>query len=263
MDIFFRWIEKHHKFVRACLALILGVGLGILRIKTDMSWILLIGLLLWGSILVSVVSTYPLMRFQRRALKILTEQCDPFPLLKEMQDQVSHGYAQPLDTVLRIDLAVALFNCGSEQTALDVMRLIPVETTKKLSPIHKALYYYNLAFFRMETGDFEGSEEAYRRFGEIAVGKVRKAFMKKYPEIFEMSEAEHLYRMGDYAAALEKARRIRHKSASAKVGGALFCARCAIALGDRNAARQDLNFVIENGNRLSEVDKAWKLLMNM
>ena len=126
------------------------------------------------------------------------------------------------------------------------------KTTEMLMEAYnQGVNYFDTAFFYCHENS------------EIAVGKVRRAFMKKYPEIFEMSEAEHLYRMGDYAAALEKARRIRHKSASAKVGGALFCARCAIALGDRNAARQDLNYVIENGNRLSEVDKAWKLLMNM
>ena len=245
------------------LAVLYGAGLGALRICWDLPLGLMIALVVLGSATLILVSNYPMIYFHNRALKFMTDECDPRPFLAEMQTMVSYRLSQPLDTVMRMDLATALHYSGSAQAALDVMAHISVEGNKKLNPIYKALYYNNLAFFRMEAGDFEGAEEAYRRFRELAVGGVLKALTKSSDETVAMTEAEHLYRMGDYAAALENARQIRHKTASGKVDGALFRARCALALGDQTMARTELNYVIEHGNYLAAVDKTRELLKNL
>ena len=263
MDTVLRWMVRHQKAVRLMLAVLYGAGLGALRICWDLPLGLMIALVVLGSATLILASTYPMICLQKRALKIMTDECDPRPFLAEMQTMVSYGLSQPLDTVMRMDLATALHNSGSAQAALDVMAHISVEGNRKLNPIYKALYYNNLAFFRMEAGDFEDAEEAYRRFRELAVGGVLKALTKSSDETVAMTEAEHLYRLGDYAAALESARQIRHKTASGKVDGALFRARCAMALGDQTMARTELNYVIEHGNYLAAVDKARDLLKNL
>ena len=263
MDTVLRWMVRHQRAFRVLLALIYGLVLGALRIQMDVPLALMIVLIIFGSVVLVLASSHPLIYFHKRALKIMTDECDPRPFLAEMQTMVSYGLSQPLDTVMRMDLATALHNSGSAQAALDVMAHISVEGNKKLNPIYKALYYNNLAFFRMEADDFAGAEEAYRRFRELARGGILKALTKSSDETVAMTEAEHLYRLGDYAAALENARQIRHKTASGKVDGALFRARCALALGDQTMARTELNYVIEHGNYLAAVDKARELLKDL
>ena len=263
MDFFFRWLASHNKALRTTLAVLLGAGLGILRIRTDMPLILLIALLLWGAILVSYVGIYPLIRFQKRAMTIFTDQCDPYPFLQEMQTQVSYKLPEALNTVLRIDLAMALYKTGSVQTALNVMANIPIEGKKRVNPIHKAIYYNNLAFFRMESGDYSGAEEAYRCFLELVNSKSGKGMRKRLADTIAMGEVEHLYRMGDYAAAFEKVQRIHPPKLASQVETALIRSKCAIALEDQTSAREALNFVIEKGNKLISVAKARELLKEL
>lgn len=263
MDHLFRWIAKHQRVVRFSLALALGCCLGIVRIKTGMSVFLTVALVLWGAILVSLAVNYSFMRFQKRALKIMTDQCDPDPFLHEMQTQVSYDLTPILDTMLRINLALAHYHKGSVQIAMDIMKHIPYDQKRKTNIAIKTIYYNNLSVFLTDLGDYDGAEEAYGHFMELVNGKIRKAFVKQYPNTIPMAEAEHLYRTGEYAAALEKANETHPTHTQGKVETALFRARCAIALGAHNAARQDLNYVIENGNKLAAVDKAWELLMKL
>ena len=263
METVLRWMVRHQRAVRVFLALIYGLVLGALRIRWELPLDMMLALIILGSATLVLVSTYPMIYLQKRALKIMTDQCDPRPFLAEMQTMVSSGLSKSMDAVLRMDLATALHNSGSAQAALDVMAHISVEGNRKLAPVYKALYYNNLAYFRMEAGDFDGAEEAYGRFRELAVGGVLKMLTKNSDETVAMTEAEHLYRLGDYAAALENARQIRHKTAIGKVDGALFRARCALALGDQTMARMELNYVIEHGNYLAAVDKARELLKDL
>jgi tetratricopeptide (TPR) repeat protein len=263
MDSFFRWLASHNKALRTALALLLGGGLGILRIRTDMPLILLIALILWGAILFSCVAVYPLIRFQKRAMTVFTDQCDPYPFLQEMQTQVSYKLPEALHTVLRTDLAMALYNTGSLQTALNVMANIPIEGKKRVNPLHRAVYYNNLAFFRMETGDYSGSEEAYRRFLELVNAKSAKAMRKRLADTIAMGEVEHLYRIGDYATAFEKVQRIHPPKLASQVETALIRAKCAIALGNLDHARDSLNFVAQKGNKLFAVTKARELLKEL
>ena len=260
MDPFFRWMARNQKVMRICLAWILGTCLGILRLKTQMSWILLIPLLLWGVILLSTFVNYCYLRFQKRTMQIFYEQCDPYPFLDEIRTQFSYKLPPLHDTSLRINLAMALHNTGETQTAIDVMKNIQVDNKKAINSFSKVIYYNNLSVFYMETGDFAASEEAYRQFLELFTKLHRKAFEKQCNDMIVSAEAEHLYRVGQYAEALEMVKSAQLTTAHARVDGALFRAKCCIALGDQNTARQELNYVIDNGNKLAAVDKAWKML---
>ena len=263
MDPFFRWIARHHNVMRQFLALILGTLLGILRLKTQMSWLLLIPLLLWGVVLISMLVNYSYLRFQKRTMQIFYEQCDPYPFLEEIRAQFSYKLPRIHDTSLRINLAMALHNTGETQTAIDVMKNIQVDNKKAINSLSKVICYNNLSVFYMETGEFAASEEAYRQFRELLSKLHRKAFEKHCNDMIVSAEAEHLYRVGQYADALEMVKSAQLTTAHARVDGALFRGKCCIALGDQNTARQELNYVIDNGKMLAAVDRAWELLRNM
>lgn len=263
MDSVCRWIASHYKSVRTILSMLLGGGLGMLILCFDLPIWLVFLLIYPCSVLLLTALTACGGRFQNRALKIMTEQCDPYPYLQELQTQLSYGYPSGIEIILRLNLATALHNTGSTQVGVNVMKLIPIEKKGRARSVTKAMYYNNLATFLSKTGDAAGAEEAYRKFRELSDGKAKKVLEKHYPHLTPLAEAGYLYTIGEYAAALEKCRGIPLKSAYDRVSIASFRAKCCIALDDPDSARRELNYVIANGNRLALVNDAWEMLKKL
>ena len=263
MDSVCRWIARHHKLTRTILSLLLGLCIAMVHLCLDVPFLLAILLIYPCSILLVTALTACGGRFQNRALKIMTEQCDPYPYLQELQTQLSYDYPPGIEIIVRLNLATALHNTGSTQVGVNVMKLIPIEEKGRARSVTKAMYYNNLATFLSHSGDAAGAEEAYRKFLELADGKAKKVLQKRYPHLRTLAEAGHLYATGEYAAALEKCRGIPPKSAYDRVSIASFRAKCCIALDDPDSARRELNYVIANGNRLALVNDAWEMLKKL
>ena len=260
MDSISRWIAKHQQIVYFTTCGVLGVLLAMMKTRFGLPFFptILPVIAIVYIVALSIVSCG--VRFQEHARKIMVEQCDPYPFLKEVQTQLSYSNFPFYEILLRINLANALYNTGATQAALDVMNRIPVEKKRSLKPHVKAMYYNNLASYLQDLGNISAAEDAYRKYAELADGKARKALMKHYPNLPPMAEAGHLYRMGEYAAAMEKCRAVVPATAYIRVSLAMLNARCAADLGDTEAARRELQFVLDNGNRLAVVDRAKALL---
>ncbi len=263
MDSFCRWVASHHKPVRTVLSVLLGLGIATLILRFDFPYLLAFLLIIPCSVLLVTALVSCGGRFLNRALRIMMDQCDPYPFLHELQTQLSYGYAPGYELTLRLNLATALYNTGSAQVALNVMKLIPIEKTGRATSLIKAMYYNNLTTFSSQMGDNAGAEDAYEKFLELANGMAKKALEKHYPQLMPLAEAGHLYRMGEYAAALEKCRSVPLNTAYDRVSNACFRARCAIALEDQDTARRELNYVIAHGNKLAMVQDAWAMLKKL
>lgn len=263
MDQFYRFVAAHRRGVTAVVMVLLCALVFVLELYFDPSLgVLYLLTFLFGFPLIFGV-TLCSVKLQNRALKVMVDSCDPYPYLEEMQTRLSYRNSPLQDILLRIDLAMALYNTGSTQVALNVMRNIPIDSKKAANPVIQAIYYNNLAALLAQTGDYAGAEEAWSKFAVLVKGKAKKAFDRHYPFIVILSEADHLYRTGEYAAALEKARLSTPKTAMERVEAAHFRAKCAIALEDHDTARRELNYVIANGNKLAVVSDAWEMLKKL
>lgn len=261
MDSFCRWVAKHQKTVYYGLALLLGVLIAVLMLYFDLPALLGFALGITGVHAIAFSVAFCCGRFQEQTRKIMTEQCDPYPFLNELRTQLSYDNLPFHNAALRINFAAALHNTGSTQAALDVMRQIPLAQKKSASPALKAIYCNNLATYLQVLEDSPAAEDAYRQFRALAAEKKADKYLKKYsPSLVPMAEVEQLYRQGEYTAALERSRAIPVNSAYDRVHNTFLQARCSIALGDPDTARQALRFVIDHGNRLAVVDRAKALL---
>lgn len=263
MDSFCRWVASHHKPVRTVLSVLLGLGIATLILRFDFPYLLAFLLIYPCSVLLVTALVSCGGRFQNRALRIMMDQCDPYPFLHELQTQLSYGYAPGYEMMLRLNLATALYNTGSAQVALNVMKLIPIEKKGRTNRLMKAMYYNNLTTFSSQMGDTAGAEDAYEKFLELANGKAKKALEKHYPQLMPLAEADHLYRIGEVRTALAKARTATEKTVMDRVTHAWFRAKCAIALEDYDTARRELNYVIAHGNKLAMVQDSWAMLKKL
>lgn len=263
MEKFYRFMTAHRRQVVFVLELLVIAVMVVIIHRFDPPFL--------ATILLTVLFVVPMIvgvamcsvKLQDRATKIMVDRCDPYPFLQEMQIQLSYRNLPLQDTMLRINLAMALYNTGSTRVALNVMRNIPIDKKGSSNPALQGIYYNNLAAFLNHTGDHDGAEEAWAKFSELANGRMKKVFDKHYPIMVIMADADHLYRTGEYSAALEKARMAAPKTAMDRVECAYFRAKCAVAMGDTDTARRELNDVIAHGNKLALVDTARELLRSL
>jgi hypothetical protein len=73
-------------------------------------------------------------------------------------------------------------------------------------------------------------------------------------------ESEILYYEGDYSNALRKVAWIKLPHRKMVVEGAFLAAKCHLALEEPEKAREKLNYVVHNGNKLHIVQEANALL---
>ena len=263
MEKAYRFVCAHRRGISSLGGLLIGCVLAALGLFFDAPFLPLV---LLAFVLVTILSVgigQCSSRLLVSASKMLLDRCDPYPYQEELRTQLSYGYGLQLDTLLRVDFAMTLHHTGAHETAMNVMKNIPIDKKKAAQPVIQAIYYNNLAAFLTHAGDYAGAEPAWERFRELADGKARAPMTRHYAATRILAEAHHLYRIGEVRTALEKARTATEKTAMDRVTHAWFRAKCAIALEDQDTARRELNYVIAHGNKLAMVQDAWAMLKKL
>jgi tetratricopeptide (TPR) repeat protein len=194
------------------------------------------------------------------AIKAMDEKCDPYPLLEETTRQLQYGYKGTLDQTNRINHACALRQIGQYQQALDVLCGINIDLYSGTIPATKFVYYNNLMDVLTLMGRYGEAEVWYQKAIQIYKDMPNNKIKKQLTETVESAAAYAWFRRGEYAKAIEALNATHPKRLSSQVGHALLYARCCIAEGNAEAARQSLQFVIERGNRFYAVQEAMYLL---
>ena len=120
----FRWCAKHRKLV-----MFLWSGP-----ISAVYWVLF--LYIESSILIPAVFTFIMVfttwgfvnscagKLLSIAEKSLTDQCDPYPLLKETEDQMSYNRSKIYEQLLLINYCVALRNIGEYNKVLEILKKV-------------------------------------------------------------------------------------------------------------------------------------------
>ncbi len=195
-----------------------------------------------------------------KATKLLNDTCDYEPLLAVTEDIVRYAKPSPNKQAMQINYALCYILKGDAATAKQIMSNINIDKFAGALYSHKLIYYNNLA----EIEDLLGNREAadlyfdklYKMYRDLKPGKQKDAFAGTV----NSAVAAHLYRKGDYAAALEIMDAMKPNCLCSAVQNACVHARILIALGLNDRAKEALNFAIANGNKLYHVTEAKELL---
>lgn len=195
-----------------------------------------------------------------QAEKALREQCDPYPLLKETEDQLSYNRSQTYEQILMIDYCVALRNAGEYKKVLEQLRAINIDKYAGTMPITKVVYYNNLADIYLCLNELEKAEiwqnKSIQLFDDIKNEKQKNMLSAT----IQHNVAEIAYFKQDYSKSIEILNNVTETNMRDAVYRALLLAKIHIAQGRIEEAKTKLQFVVENGNKLIDVRIAKDLL---
>lgn len=195
-----------------------------------------------------------------KTIKKLDDECDPYPMLLETESQLSYVKNANRRQLCIINRATALSCMGRYSEAYGQLCAIDIDELPGTTPDTKAIYYANLSSHALGVGEFQQSVSYHAKASQMTS-------LLKNPKVKDIlfsslraTSAEQAIESGEYQTALELVRSIEVKAKRQSVNNAFLYAKIALAQGDKENARANLLYVINNGNKLGCVVEAKKLL---
>ena len=260
MRSFYRWVFEHTFFCRTLLFFVLA-GFTVYALSfpyVDFLTIYLVDLALWF-VVGRFIATAPF-KLMKEPQRILNEDCDPYPMLEEIGHQLSREFDGPQRQLLEIDQAVAYRDIGEYQKAAQLLEGINIDKFPGLTPFSKYVYYHNLADICYVVGNIEEARIWTRKFRQIYHDLPMTKYKQTLTATHDLMEAEILYYEGDYEKALRKVAWIQLNNKRQVLDGAFLAAKCHMALEEPEKAREKLQYIVDNGNKLYIVQEAQQLL---
>lgn len=195
------------------------------------------------------------------AIRQMVDQGDPEPLLKISEELLTYPSSAPYRRIYTINYCAALDNMGEYDKAYELLGQIDIEE-KNTHPIHKLVYYNNVASLRMSMGYPDEAIEGYRKALQ-AYAEIKNEKLSRMNEpTANHARAALAYLEGEYRTCLALLQ-TPMPTLTGQVGQAHLHALVAIAQGDVPTAKAKLNEVIEKGNKLYCVTEAKELLKTL
>ncbi len=195
-----------------------------------------------------------------KATKLLNDTCDYEPLLAVTEDIVRYAKPSPNKQVMQINYALCHICKGDFTTAKLIMTELNIDKFAGTLYLSKIVYYNNLSEVEYYLGNWENADlyfdKLYKMYTDLKPGKKKDSLASSVNSALAL----HLYRKGDYKAALEIMDAMKPNCLCSAVQNACVHARILIALGLNDRAKEALNFAIANGNKLYHVTEAKELL---
>ena len=255
-----RWIVRHTRLSKLIAAVII-TALSFLLLNPNVMPFLMRYLIVFSSLFYGFlfINTAP-ERLIRGPLQILEEQCDPYPILEETSFLMEVGGNDKLTQIARINYAMALRQVGEFEKVLSILENISREQLDSAPELNRLVYANNMADVLSNLDRFDEAEIWYERtmdiYRNLPEGKIKESCRKP----MMLSEAESLYRTGNYTDALRKVSAIPCQTRRFLMDATLLAARCDLALNQPEKATEKLNYIIANGNKLYCVEQAKRML---
>jgi len=198
-----------------------------------------------------------------QAIKALEDECDPYPLEKEINEQLSYVRSKPLRTALAINMSAALASMGRYEESVCLLESTDIDTCAGLTPAFKFLYYNNLFCVYSNTGRTEELSFLLQKARQILANlKVKDEVKRSLQDTHHMNVAEFHIIKREYELAESYLAAIDFENACMRQKAGIHFSKAQIIMetGRLQEARQHLAFVLEHGNKLYLVECAKEYL---
>lgn len=260
MKSFYRWIADHAGLCRGIL--LLGLAAFIFYAATleyiSLLTIYFIGLFIW--FLFGRFISLAASKVMEDPIALCDQECDPYPLLEAIRQMMTKKQNGPQQQTVEINYAMALRLVGENYKCADILSKINIDRYPNTNIYSKFVYYNTLANVLFALDRDQEAHIWHRKsmqiYNDLPENKLKQQFA---PEV-QFSAAGALYQAGDYVTSLQKVAWISCKTKRQLLDAALLAAKCHIALEEPEKAREKLQYVIDNGNKLHIVEEARTLL---
>lgn len=196
----------------------------------------------------------------KKPVSILSHTCDPYPFLEEVQVQQNYPGNRSAELSHVTNLATALQETGEYDRMDQLLTSTPEETVRKAHAVNQAIYF-GLMFSVYARQKNTQELEQYHRKLLNTYGTIK---FKRYRALLEPMMVSHHaayhYARQEYAQGLQLLEDFPVRTLRDRVVQAYSLAKFHLALNEKETARELLDFVIKNGNKLFVVAEAQELL---
>ena len=197
----------------------------------------------------------------KNASNQLLQHADPFPMIEFYKYAMDMKVPAAQLVYMKTNYAYALKHAQGAQAAYDVYFSISEQEIELLDLPNQMRYYGNLSDLCFDLGLYEKEKECYAKIEELY-----KQIPPKYQPKFNIFSVRHdedqrFYENGEYEKALASLDAAdAGKNLLTIISNKMLRVKYLLKLGRADEAKCELNFVIENGNKLYAVTEAKKLL---
>lgn len=246
---------SRHRWIPVLVMAVLWTLLLLLELAYWSWWILVpLTFCMLLSLLIGSAST---LRLMNPTVKIMQEQCDPYPLLEETSYQLGYVKNRSDRTLLTINRASGLMAAGYHHQALEELEALDIHDPA-VPTGWRYTYYHNLTAAAISCGYKEKAQTYYQTAIQQFSGLKGKAREEMQSCRVHLS-AELCIMQGGYAQAHDLLTKTAPNNLYEQVVRAYDLAKIAVEQGQPSNARIHLDFVFRYGNRLHTVVKAQEL----
>lgn len=257
-----RWVMLHQRIAVIVLSVIYLCGIFAFLEFPISPWIVIpvLGILyLFSLLIIPTAST----EWLQEPMKALQEQCDPYPLLRDLHG-IPMGKLPDLHRqTITINYCFALYYIGNYQLAFDTLSSLNIDKHGGMIPVNKAVYYNNLSDNCRHLHKHEEAEIWYEKMMQIYNDLPDNNLKKNLEPAVLSARIDHHRYTGEYEKALELLGTVKPQNRIGEVDLHMQLAQNYFALGEKELARKNLQLVIEKGNKLYAVTKAKELLARL
>ena len=198
-----------------------------------------------------------------RSWAFLTEQCDPYPALKEMEVQMSYQGMKPMKLSRMMDYSTVLMEIGEYEKAYAWKNSLREDMERIKAVSAKTVYYHNMAMTCMKMSKWQEMEYWHGKMMASLQGMRSDSQRQAHYKQMEGYLAAYHYVRREYAESLRILDGMPRNSLRQEVSKAMSYARNYVDLGETEKAKEALAFVVGNGNKLYVVQEARRMLAEM
>ena len=254
-----KWLTKHPKLVTRISSLVLITAFSIAAaIVLKLPPLAIVGIDLGIALAVYVTIFMIIASPIARAERIFKTNCDPEPLISELQFQLTAPKAENAKREIALDLALALSDAGQSTDATRIMDSL-AESLSVLPCDIRFNYHSIYSHILHSVKKYHEAENQY----SLALSAYEEIAKKQnVSQTHWILQAEHLLRRSDYKACVEILESLCPANKREEIIIKLYLSCAYISLGEAKKAEGLIEFILQSGNKLCYVSDAKDLLKN-
>lgn len=196
----------------------------------------------------------------KKPLAQLDENCNPMPLLEELEEVLTYNNADVVQQMLMVNYALAQRGIGNFEKAYEVLSSINIDKNAGVLPITKVVYYNNLMDACMLLEKYDEAVVWYSKLKQIYADIKESKQKESLKDTIESADAINCFCKKEYNKALHILDGFVSRKLRAKVENTWFYAKVCLQMGDMETAKEKLTYVAENGKQHFFAKEAKELL---
>ena len=248
------FILKHRNksFVLISIILCVFVSLAFYFLKLPFWLTVIVNIILILTVYVFVTNCF--LMLYKKPLAELNDNCDPYPILELTERVLTYDTPKELRNFYLIYYVSALSAVGEHQKALGVLNSVKIDEIPLQS--YKVVYYFNFMAILCRLRNYDEAKHLYPEFIKSLSETKNQKQQQSFAGIAAFAEIIKSVCDEEYDKALQLLGNYKCENNRDKLSVAMYYAEVYLALNEKEKAKENLEYIIENGNKLYCVTEA-------